>query len=153
LKTLPRQLDFPKQKRLRGVRMMVVDDNDFNRHMVQMIFEGEGAQVTLAGDGLQALQWLQQHPRQIDIVLMDLQMPVMDGYQATRLIRATPELAKLPVIALTAGASREQEQAARDAGMMGFLSKPFKVDAAISLIQSLTTAPMPGKEPDSTSGK
>jgi CheY-like chemotaxis protein len=73
---------------------------------------------------------------------MDLQMPVMDGYQATRLIRATPALANLPVVALTAGAFREQEQAAREAGMVGFLSKPFDVDLAIELILC-TRCPQP----------
>ncbi len=128
--------------RLAGVRMMVVDDSDINRDMALRIFEGEGAQVTLADDGQHALHWLQDHPGQIDIVLMDLQMPVMDGYQATRLIRATPALANLPVIALTAGAFREQEQAAREVGMVGFLSKPFDVDLAIELILC-TRCPQP----------
>jgi signal transduction histidine kinase/CheY-like chemotaxis protein len=127
--------------RLAGLRMMVVDDSDINRDMALRIFEGEGAQVVLAFDGRYALQWLQDHPAQIDIVLMDLQMPVMDGYQAARLIGATPALANLPVIALTAGAFREQEQAARSAGMVGFLSKPFNVDVAIELIRSLIVPP------------
>jgi PAS domain S-box-containing protein len=136
--------EAPKQKRLRAVRMMIVDDSDINRDIAQRIFEGEGARVTLADDGRHALQWLQQHPRQIDIVLMDLQMPVMDGYQATRLIHATPALGNLPVIALTAGAFRTQEQAARDAGMLGFLSKPFNVDVAVELICSLIAPPVPG---------
>jgi signal transduction histidine kinase/CheY-like chemotaxis protein len=132
-----------RNRRLVGVRMMVVDDSDINRDMALRIFEGEGAQVVLASDGRQALQWLQDHPGQIDIdiVLMDLQMPVMDGYQAAHLIRATPALANLPVIALTAGAFREQEQAARSAGMVGFLSKPFNVDVAIELILSLILPP------------
>jgi signal transduction histidine kinase/DNA-binding response OmpR family regulator len=134
---LPGAPDVRSQQRLCGVRMMVVDDSDINRDMAQRIFEGEGAAVTVADEGRHALQLLQAHPDQIDIVLMDLQMPVMDGYQATRLIHATPELATLPVIALTAGAFREQEEAARDAGMTGFLSKPFNVDAAIALILCL----------------
>jgi PAS domain S-box-containing protein len=150
--------DVAKQKRLCGVRMLVVDDSDINRDIAQRIFEGEGAQVALADDGRHALQWLQQHPRQIDIVLMDLQMPVMDGYQATRLIHAMAELANLPVIALTAGAFRTQEQAAKDAGMLGFLSKPFNVDVAVELIQSLIAPPpagqaAPAKGLDLTTGK
>ena len=133
-------LPSPEQRhhaRLRGVRMMIVDDSDINLDMARRIFEGEGAQVSVADEGRHALEWLQGHAGQIDIVLMDLQMPVMDGYQATRLIHAMPELAHLPVIALTAGAFREQEEAARGAGMTGFLSKPFNVDVAIELILCL----------------
>jgi signal transduction histidine kinase/ActR/RegA family two-component response regulator/HPt (histidine-containing phosphotransfer) domain-containing protein len=137
LKMLPHGPDFPAPQRLCGVRMMIVDDSDINRDMALRIFEGEGANVTLAENGRQALQWLHDHAGQVDIVLMDLQMPVMDGYQATRLIRATPELANLPVVALTAAAFAAQDEAARHAGMMGFLSKPFNVDAAIELIRSL----------------
>ena len=121
--------------------MLVVDDSDINRDVARRIFEGEGAQVTLADNGQHALQWLQAHPDQLDVVLMDLQMPVMDGYQASRLIHAMPQLANLPVIALTAGAFGDQEAAARDAGMTGFLSKPFNVDAAIELIVSVQRAP------------
>jgi signal transduction histidine kinase/HPt (histidine-containing phosphotransfer) domain-containing protein/ActR/RegA family two-component response regulator len=139
--------------RLRGVRMMVVDDSDINRDMALRIFEGEGAKVILAEDGHCALQWLQHHAGEIDVVLMDLQMPVMDGYQATRLIHATPELADLPVIALTANVFSTQKEAARNAGMTGFLSKPFDVDAAIGLIQSLimSRAPVYGAAPASNS--
>lgn len=140
VKALPGAPDL-RNLRLAGVRMMVVDDSDINRDMALRIFEGEGAQVVLAFDGAHALQWLQDHPDQVDIVLMDLQMPVMDGYQAAHLIGVTPALANLPVIALTAGAFREQEQAARSAGMVGFLSKPFNVDVAIELILSLISAP------------
>jgi signal transduction histidine kinase/CheY-like chemotaxis protein len=158
---MPAQPETPAARSLRlsGVRMMVVDDSDINRDMAQRIFEGEGAQVTLADDGQHALQWLQDHPGQIDIVLMDLQMPVMDGYQATRLIRATPALANLPVIALTAGAFREQEQAARAVGMVGFLSKPFDVDVAIELIlcaqprQLANLVPNPAPNPIANSAK
>lgn len=136
-----RAQDVPSGPRLCGVRMLVVDDSDINRDVARRIFEGEGAQVTLADNGRHALQWLQEHPDQLDVVLMDLQMPVMDGYQASRLIHAMPELAGLPVIALTAGAFGDQEAAARDAGMTGFLSKPFNVDAAIELIVSVQRAP------------
>jgi CheY-like chemotaxis protein len=74
------------------------------------------------------------HPAEIDIVLMDIQMPVMDGFEATRLIRKTSTLAKLPVIALTAGAFSSQQDEAFAAGMTGYIAKPFDIENAIALI-------------------
>jgi signal transduction histidine kinase/DNA-binding response OmpR family regulator/HPt (histidine-containing phosphotransfer) domain-containing protein len=121
-------------RRLENVRILIVDDTEINREVALRIFAGEGAQVSLANDGRQAVDWLLSHPGEIDIVLMDVQMPVMDGLAATRLIRDTQELAGLPVIALTAGAFKVQEEAAKAAGMTGFLSKPFDVDVAIGMI-------------------
>jgi hypothetical protein len=121
-------------QRLQGLRILVVDDVDFNREVAQLIFCGEGAQVVLANNGRQAIDLLQSTAAPFDIVLMDVQMPVMDGLEATRIIRSTPALAGLPVLALSAGAFKAQEEAARAAGMEGFLSKPFDVDAAIGLI-------------------
>ena len=125
-------------QRLLGLRLLVVDDSDINRDVARRIFSGEGAQVVLANDGRQALDYLQSHVGQIDCVLMDVQMPVMDGYEATHLIRSNPQLALLPVIALTAGAFKEQEELANNAGMSGFISKPFNVNEAIYLIQKLS---------------
>ncbi len=122
-------------RRLAGVRILVVDDSELNCEVAQHILEREGAQVTLAGDGKEAVDWLLGHSGGIDVVLMDIQMPVMDGYQAVRLIRATPALAALPVLALTAGAFADDQRAARDAGMTGYLSKPFDVDVAVDLIR------------------
>ena len=131
-------LPGPTRQRLAGVRIQVVDDSEINREVAQRIFAGEGAHVVLANDGRQAVDWLQAHPNDVDIVLMDVQMPVMNGYEATRAIRGVPILARLPVVALTAGAFLEQRELAGKAGMSGFLSKPFDVDAAIALIVQLT---------------
>lgn len=125
-------------QRLAQVRLLVVDDSDINREVAQRIFAAEGALVSLANDGQQALNWLQTHPGQIDIVLMDVQMPLMDGYEATRRIRRDPSLAKLPIIAVTAGAFKTQEDAAREAGMDDFIPKPFDVESAIALILKLS---------------
>ncbi len=124
----------PSMQRLNGVRMLVADDSEINLEVAQRIFAGEGAQVALANDGQQAIDWLKSHPDEIDIVLLDLQMPVMDGYEATRQIRHTLKRANLPVIALTAGAFKEQQDAARAAGMSDYISKPFDVDPAVALI-------------------
>lgn len=124
----------PSLQRLSGVRMLVADDSEINLEVAQRIFAGEGAQVVLANDGQQAIDWLKSHPDEIDIVLLDLQMPVMDGYEATRQIRHTLKRPDLPVIALTAGAFQEQQDAARAAGMSDYISKPFDVDPAVALI-------------------
>jgi CheY-like chemotaxis protein len=124
--------------RLAGVRMLVVDDSDINREVAQRIFVGEGAQVALTSNGQEAVDWLQADGNQVDIVLMDVQMPVLSGYEATRQIRRVPALSVLPIVALTAGAFQEQQELASQAGMTGFLSKPFDVEAAIALIVKLT---------------
>ncbi len=119
---------------LAGVRILVVDDNEFNRDVAERIFGNHGATISLAHDGQQAVDWLKQHPSEVDLVLMDIQMPVMDGYQATQMIRKDPTLRHLPVIALTAGAFDADRRAAMDASMNGFISKPFDVNDAIKTI-------------------
>ncbi len=122
------------QRLLVGIRILVVDDSDINRDVAQRILERQGARVTLAEDGQQAVNWLKAHPEEIDIVLMDVQMPGMDGYAATRAIRGEPALTGLPVVALTAGAFKDQHDAALASGMNAFIAKPFEVDVAVAII-------------------
>ncbi|MCK7582802.1 MAG: PAS domain S-box protein [Chromatiales bacterium] len=136
-----RPLTKPRMKnerRLAGLRLLVVDDSDINRDVAQRIFSDEGAEVHLANDGREAVDWLIAHPEAVDIVLMDVQMPVMDGRAATRLIRETPAIPRLPIVALTADTVGDQQSAALEAGMDAFLSKPFDVTEAVALILSLT---------------
>ncbi|MBO9827233.1 CHASE domain-containing protein [Xanthomonas sp. A2111] len=121
--------------RLAGARLLVVDDSDINREVAQRILEGEGALVDLAQDGAQALQRLRRDPGRFHVVLMDVQMPTMDGYEATRQLRADPELATVPVIALTAGAYRQQQEMALSSGMNDFIAKPFQVEDLIAIIR------------------
>ncbi|MCI2243594.1 CHASE domain-containing protein [Xanthomonas sp. PPL568] len=121
--------------RLAGARLLVVDDSDINREVAQRILEGEGALVDLAQDGAQALQRLRRDPGRFHVVLMDVQMPTMDGYEATRQLRADPELAAVPVIALTAGAYRQQQEMALSSGMNDFIAKPFQVEDLIAIIR------------------
>ncbi|MES2113499.1 MAG: response regulator, partial [Pseudomonadota bacterium] len=125
-------------QRLPGVRVLVVDDSEINREVALRILMAEGATVELAQDGVSALEWLRAHPQDVDIVLMDVQMPQMDGYEATRQLRATPSCQAIPVIALTAGAFRAQQDAAHAAGMDAFVAKPFNVDELIAAILRLT---------------
>ncbi len=128
-------------QRLAGIRLLVVDDSDVNLEIAQLIFEGEGAQVSSADNGQEALDWLQSHPHAVDLVLMDVQMPVMDGVQATQRMRAIPALAQLPVVALTAGAFKSNQEDALAAGMNEHLSKPMDVEHAVTIIRRLTGRP------------
>ncbi|EXJ16719.1 response regulator [Imhoffiella purpurea] len=123
---------------LSGLRLLVVDDSDINREVARRIFADAGAQVFMAENGREAVEWLVAHPNAVDLVLMDVQMPVMDGHDATRLIRRTQAISDLPIIALTAGALNNQETAALEAGMDAFLPKPFDVSKTIALIRHLT---------------
>ncbi|MBD8566322.1 response regulator [Oxalobacteraceae sp. CFBP 8763] len=127
----------PSGQTLRDLCVLVVDDSDINREVVQRILRDQGAETVCVGDGRQALDWLLAHPEQADVVLMDVQMPVMDGIEATRQLRRMPQFDGLPVIALTAGAFKEQQEAALEAGMCHVLSKPFDVPAMLALIARL----------------
>ena len=122
---------------LLGIRVLVVDDSEINCEVARRILAGQGAQVSLATNGQEALHWLQENPDAVDLVLMDVQMPIMDGMEATRLLRLQPEFADLPIVALTAGASQAQQLAAQAAGMTHFVSKPFDVPSTLALIVQL----------------
>jgi CheY-like chemotaxis protein len=121
---------------LTGTRLLVVEDNDFNQELASMVLEMDGATVEVASDGQQALERLARLPR-FDAVLMDCQMPVMDGYTATRKIRQQPELAGLLVIALTAEVSEDGSQKILDAGMDDHIAKPFDPPAMVSMLARL----------------
>lgn len=119
---------------LTGVRVLVVDDSEINRDVVGRILAHQGAHASFAADGQDALDWLRRHPDQVDAVLMDVQMPGMDGLEATQCLRQDAQFDALPVIALTAGAFKAQQDQALAAGMDYFISKPFDVPAMIALI-------------------
>lgn len=110
--------------RLRGARILLVEDNLFNQQLATELLESAGVTVAVANNGREALGRLALE-RPFDVVLMDVQMPEMDGYEAVRRIRATPELAGLHVIAMTANATQEDRERCMDAGMDDFLTKPI----------------------------
>ena len=127
------------EQRLAGSRILVVDDNAINLDVAKMMLEEEGARVWLAQDGEEALELLREPAFSVDVVLMDVQMPGMDGLEATRQIRADKKLARLPVLALTAGVTPLQRSAAMECGMNGFITKPIDMDRAVALLKSSMT--------------
>lgn len=108
---------------LKQAHILLVEDNEINTEVARGMLHALGASVTCAEHGQEALELLKQH--RFDLVLMDVQMPVMDGYTATREIRAIPELCDLPVIALTANAMTGDAEKSLAAGMNDHLSKPI----------------------------
>ncbi|MCQ8105105.1 PAS domain S-box protein [Methylomonas sp. SURF-2] len=138
-------------RRIAGVRVLVVDDSDINREVAKGILEADGAIVDTACDGQDALEWLQAHPDAADIVLMDLQMPRLDGYAATRFIREDERWRELPIVALTAGAFQELRDAAQLSGMSDFIAKPFNVAQMMETIQRWTGC-LAGKATSGASG-
>jgi PAS domain S-box-containing protein len=110
--------------RLKGLRILLVDDSDINLQVAGRLLELEGAEVLQARNGAEAVDCVQR-TNDLAVVLMDIQMPVMDGFEATRRIREMPERAALPVLALTAGNTDTEHRRARDAGVQDILPKPF----------------------------
>lgn len=123
--------------KLDGLRLLLVEDNPLNREIAQTLLENQGAHVTCCSDGAQAVDFLKQSAGTIDAVLMDLQMPVMDGLSATRIIRRDLELDRLPIVAMTANASYEDRQECLAAGMNGHVAKPFDLQ---TLVRELSRA-------------
>ncbi|MDE3011676.1 MAG: response regulator, partial [Pseudomonadota bacterium] len=122
-------------KPLLGMRILVVDDSATNLEVASRILERFGATVTAADSGSAALALLKAAPAGCDVVLMDIQMPGLDGLEATRQLREMPGLAQLPVIALSGGAMVDQVEKARAAGMDDFLSKPFEARTLVAVLQ------------------
>jgi PAS domain S-box-containing protein len=120
---------------LRGSDILVVDDSSFNQEVAQGILESAGVTVMLANDGLQALNFLRECS--FDCVLMDVQMPTMDGLEATRRIRADPRLSRLAVIGLTANANREDHVRCFEAGMDAVLTKPIDPEQLLATVHTV----------------
>jgi PAS domain S-box-containing protein len=123
-----------EQDRLAGLRVLLVEDNPTNRLVATRILEKTGATVAQAEDGAQAVAQLDAAPDAFDAVLMDIQMPVMDGIEATRRLRADARFARLPIIAMTADAMSEDRQNCLDAGMQDYVSKPIDVATLVGAL-------------------
>jgi CheY-like chemotaxis protein len=119
-------------KPLYNVQLLLVEDNELNQQVAGDFLEKAGLRVSIANHGGEAVQWVQK--KDFDVILMDLQMPEMDGYEATKRIRALPNGKNLPIIAMTAAAMQNDKEACLAVGMNGHVSKPIQ---PIELINTL----------------
>ncbi|MCK6396031.1 response regulator [Zoogloea sp.] len=135
LDAAPQPVASPTGQDLAGLRILVAEDNDINQQIARGLLERIGATVSIADNGRSALETLiAAGPDAFDVVLMDLQMPEMDGLEATRRIRSDPRLAHLPIIAMTAHAMAEERQRCIDAGMNDHVAKPIVVERLVQAI-------------------
>ncbi len=119
-----------------GRCILLAEDIEVNREIVVCLLEPTNAMIVQAQDGLQAYNMFLSSPEKYDLVFMDIQMPVMDGYSATRAIRScdAPNAASVPIVAMTANAFSEDVQLCLDAGMNGHISKPIDFDQVLSVM-------------------
>jgi two-component system sensor histidine kinase/response regulator len=135
------KLDSETRDRLRGRRVLLVEDNAFNQEVATEFLSMLGLETVLAADGEQALARLQA--TSFDLVLMDLQMPVMDGYEATRRIRSDPSLAALPIIAMTAHAMTQERERCAALGMNDYVTKPIDPERFAATLAAWTQPAAP----------
>jgi signal transduction histidine kinase/ActR/RegA family two-component response regulator len=139
--SLPAAVEQPSTANFLGKKILVVDDVMTNRAVVKIALKGTGVDVIEAKDGLEALEKVTSLEDEIDLILMDVSMPNMDGYEATRAIRAldTGWAKTIPIIALTAHTYKEDVNAALEAGMDYHLGKPVNFDILLSTVTRYLT--------------
>ena len=125
---------------LKGRNVLLAEDNDLNAEIAEIILERAGLKTERVENGIQCINRIMEMPvGTYDMVLMDIQMPKMDGYKATQEIRHLPDKAKtcIPIIAMTANAFEEDKKAALAAGMNGHIAKPIQVDKLLSTLSEI----------------
>jgi PAS domain S-box-containing protein len=130
----PPPVSAPAQRRLAGVRLLLVDDNAANQQVASELLGSEGAQVVVASSGPMALGVLSGDGPLPELILMDIQMPEMDGYQTTRAIQARLGMKTPPIVAMTANAMASDRIAALEAGMVDHVGKPFDLSQLVAVI-------------------
>jgi signal transduction histidine kinase/CheY-like chemotaxis protein/HPt (histidine-containing phosphotransfer) domain-containing protein len=124
---MPKQFD--------KLKALLVEDNMINQQVATEILSQQGIQVEIADNGQVAVDILTERPQEFHLVFMDLQMPVMDGYAATRLLRSNEQLSKVPIIAMTAHSAHEEQMACAAAGMNDYLTKPIEVEKLFQVVK------------------
>ena len=123
-----------------GKRILLVEDNEMNQMIAVAILENVGFTIDIASDGAEAVEKMEQTPAgAFDVILMDIQMPIMDGYEASRRIRRMEDQkkAEIPIVAVTANAFEEDRKIALEAGMNGHLAKPYDIDAIMQTLAEI----------------
>ncbi len=155
----PETIQRESMKEFQGIRALLVEDNIINQQVAKEVLESEGVVVTIADTGTVAIDLLKDNT--YDVVLMDLQMPDMDGFEVTRIIRRSPQYDTLPILAMTAHVLSEDKAMAMDVGMNDYLTKPidrlllFSVlrkwtlqrTVEVPAVKRETPAPAPAHEP------
>jgi CheY-like chemotaxis protein len=123
-----------KEALLNDKRILIVDDDARNAFALSKLLSDKGVRVNIARDGQQALDFLDKDP-EIDLILMDVMMPVMDGYETTHLIRAKPQFRELPILALTAKAMIGDREKCLQAGANDYMTKPIDAERLLSMLR------------------
>lgn len=123
---------------LKGLKILLVEDNDLNREIAVEILSELSADAETARDGLEAVDMVKNSDKVYDVILMDIQMPVMDGYTSARNIRSLEgDKSQIPIIAMTANAFEEDKKAALESGMNGYIAKPININNIVNTIYSV----------------
>ena len=128
------------EKSIKDLKILLVEDNELNMEIAEFVIQNEGASVTKAWNGQEAVEIFQKsRSDEFDVILMDIMMPVMNGYEATKMIRSLDrEDAKvIPIIAMTANAFTEDRLRAKEAGMNEHIAKPFDAKLLVKIIHKL----------------
>ena len=125
---------------IKGLNVLLVEDNELNMEIAEFIIQSEGAVVTKAWNGQEAVEiYKKSRAGEFDLILMDIMMPIMNGYEATKMIRSLDreDAKKIPIIAMTANAFTEDRIRAKEAGMDEHVAKPIDVELLVKVIHKL----------------
>ncbi|MDE7106232.1 MAG: response regulator [Anaeroplasmataceae bacterium] len=134
------ETDSSEELRFEGKRLLLVEDNELNQEIAQTILEAVGFVIDTVDDGSVAVEQMKKMPAgTYDLILMDVQMPIMNGYEATRIIRALedPVKAAIPIVAMTANAFEEDRKEAMEAGMNGYAAKPIEIEKLMKTLADI----------------
>jgi PAS domain S-box-containing protein len=144
------RIDFSAFENLHNREVLVVEDNEINQEVAAKILEDADLIVTLADNGIHAMEILET--KTFDAVLMDIHMPLLDGYETTLAIRRNPKFDKMPIIALTANALKEEKDRCQEVGMNDYVSKPIDVNLLYKALSRWITSPAPPSSNFSVTG-